>query len=74
MVSKCCQLYKNKLNGIDEIGLITNISTLALDINLKAFVTYKYNCIKVFNSKEVGEVQEGADCYSARKLSKHSKG
>ena len=30
--------------------------------------------IKVFNSKEVGEVQEGADCYSARKLSKHSKG
>ena len=30
--------------------------------------------LKVFNSKEVGEVQEGADCYSARKLSKHCKG
>ena len=26
---------------------------------------------KVFNSKEVGEVQEGADCYCDKKLSKH---
>ena len=30
--------------------------------------------LKVFNSKEVGEVKEGADRYSAKKLSKHCKG
>ena len=29
------------------------------------------NIPKVFNSKEVGEVQEGADCYCDKKLSKH---
>ena len=28
--------------------------------------------VKVFNSKEVGEVQEGADCYCDKKLSKNT--
>ena len=30
----------------------------------------KYNLIKVVNSREVWEVQEGATCFCAKKLSK----
>ena len=39
-----------------------------------AKLTILGSAFKVFNSKEVGEVKEGADRYSAKKLSKHCKG
>ena len=42
--------------------------------NDDAFRAFEIYLTKVFNSKEVGEVTEGADRYSAKKLSKHCKG
>ena len=62
-----------------DLGTIVTVALIIMETFVKLAHGFRIigaheRKLKVFNSKEVGEVKEGADCYSAKKLSKQCNG